>query len=145
MTRIRTQPLAGAAVLAAAVAIAGCGSAHNAQITPPAKLVHAPGAERTRIVVSAQGAQQIGLRTARARAARPTVAIPSSALIYDSSGRTYAFVAVGRLTYVEEPVSVARIDGETAYLQKGPHAGKDVVSTGAEELYGVQTGVLGQT
>jgi hypothetical protein len=43
------------------------------------------------------------------------------------------------------PVTVAHIDGGTAYLQKGPSPGAQVVSTGAEELYGVQTGVLGQT
>jgi hypothetical protein len=73
------------------------------------------------------------------------VTIPYSALIYDPSGRTYAFVAVGRLAYQQVPVTVAHIDGPVAYLDKGPHAGSQVVSIGAEELYGVQTGVLGQT
>jgi multidrug efflux pump subunit AcrA (membrane-fusion protein) len=97
-------------------------------------------------VLTPQGAQRIGLETARvAKVAGPAVTIPLGAIIYDPSGRTYAFVASGRLTYREVPVSVDRIDGNLAYLRKGPHAGARVVSTGAEELYGVQTGVLGQT
>jgi hypothetical protein len=73
------------------------------------------------------------------------VIVPTSAIIYDPSGRTYAFVALGRLTFTEIPVIVNRITGNSAYLRRGPRAGARVVSTGAEELFGVQTGVLGQT
>lgn len=71
--------------------------------------------------------------------------IPFSAMIYAPSGRTYAFVALARRTFREEPIEVDHIGGDSAYLRKGPHAGSRVVSIGAEELYGVQTGVLGQT
>jgi hypothetical protein len=140
----RIRLLAVAAALA--VAVTGCGTSHHSSIPPAARLEHAPGGRATRIVVSASGAQRIGLRTRRAgRAAGPTVAIPYSAVIYDPSGRTYAFVAVAPLTFTEVRVKVDRIDGSTAYLREGPHAGSQVVSTGAAELYGVQTGVLGQT
>ena len=97
-------------------------------------------------MLTPEGAQRIGLKTARASKVRGTGStIPLGAIIYDPSGKTYAFVAAGRLTYVETPVSVDRIDGNLAYLRRGPHPGARVVSTGAEELYGVQTGVLGQT
>jgi hypothetical protein len=138
----RVHVLATAAVLVTVVA--GCGGTHGTQVSPPAHLQRTGNA--TKIVVTADGAQRIGLRTERAqKAGGPGVMIPFSALIYDPSGKTYAFVAVRPLTYVEVPVTVARIDGQTAYLQKGPRAGAQVVSTGAEELYGVQTGVLGQT
>ena len=71
--------------------------------------------------------------------------VPYSAVIYDPSGKTYTFVAIGHLTFVEMPITVDHVDGSTAYLLRGPRAGSQVVSTGAEELYGVQTGVLGQT
>jgi hypothetical protein len=40
---------------------------------------------------------------------------------------------------------VARIDGDSVYLLKGPRPGARVVSVGAEELLGVETGVLAQT
>jgi multidrug efflux pump subunit AcrA (membrane-fusion protein) len=92
------------------------------------------------------GAQRIGLDTSRAgKTHGPGSTIPQAAIIYDPSGRTYAFVASGRLTYREVRVRIDRIDGSVAYLLSGPHPGTRVVSTGAEELYGVQTGVLGQT
>jgi hypothetical protein len=142
--RNRTHALLAAAVVAAIVA--GCGGSHTTPIQPAAHIYRPPGAKAARIVVTARGARLIGLQTAPAhRAGGPTVTIPYSALIYDPSGKAYAFVAVGRLAYQQVPVKVAHIDGPVAYLDKGPHAGSQVVSIGAEELYGVQTGVLGQT
>jgi hypothetical protein len=140
----RTHALLATAAVAAL--LAGCGGSHTASIQPTARIERAPGEKAARIVVTATGAQRIGLRTARARrASGSAVRIPYSALIYDPSGRAYAFIAVGRLAYREVPVRVAHIDGPAAYLVKGPRPGDRVVSTGAEELYGVQTGVLGQT
>ena len=122
-------------------------------------------------MLSELGAERIGLQTARAQGipAPPpivttsvgplgvthnvvkqqsrgaAVSIPYASVVYDPSGRTYTFVAVGKLTYVETPISIASISGKTAYLRRGPRAGAQIVSTGAEELYGVQTGVLAQT
>ena len=127
-----------------AVGLAGCGGSPRAPLSSPARIEHGP--HGTRIVLSASGAQRIGLRTARTHSARgPMVAVPASALIYDPSGKTYAFIAVQDRTYAEVHVRVARIDGDTALLKNGPRVGDQVVSTGAEELYGVQTGVLGQS
>jgi hypothetical protein len=153
--------------LAAAVALGACGSSHTAHIAPAAQLITAPGGSSSKIVLSAVGAQRIGLVTGTVRrvaAPKPTpktrhgkpsrppqpanasaVTIPASAVVYDPSGKTYAFIAVGHLTFTEVPVVVSSINGNSAYLRSGPHAGARVVSTGAEELYGVQTGVLGQT
>ena len=141
----RTRFALATAVAALAAALGGCGGgSHPAPSPPAARLEHSPGGSK--IVLTPLGAQRIGLATARARKARgPASTIPLGAIIYDPSGKTYAFVAAGRLTYVEVPVRVDRIDGNVAYLFKGPHPGARVVSTGAEELYGVQTGVLGQT
>lgn len=107
-------------------------------------------------MLSRLGAERIGVRTVRARAvpAPPppasavgasTVIVPYGAIVYDPSGRTYAFVNRAPLRYVEVPVTVDHISGSSAYLSRGPHAGARVVSVGAEELYGVQTGVLAQT
>ncbi len=75
----------------------------------------------------------------------PTAIIPYSAIVYAATGQTYAFTSPGPLTYVEVPVSVARISGNSAYLVRGPKPGTEVVSVGAEELFGVQSGVLAQT
>jgi hypothetical protein len=78
-------------------------------------------------------------------AGKATVIIPYSSIVYDPGGQTYAFTNTAPLTYSEVPVTVDHVSGNSAYLLKGPKAGSKVVSVGAEELYGVQTGVLAQT
>jgi hypothetical protein len=73
------------------------------------------------------------------------VVIPPAAIVYDPSGRTYAFVSPAPLTFVEVPVVIDHIAGDSAYLLRGPRTGAKVVTVGAEELLGVQTGVLAQS
>ena len=124
------------------------------------------------IVLSQLGAGRIGLQTAAAQpvptpppvvttkilhgvkhttvttpAPKPAagVIIPYSAIIYDPSGKTYAFIKAAPLTYTEVPITIDHDHGGSAYLTGGPTAGAQVVTVGAEELYGVQTGVLAQT
>jgi hypothetical protein len=75
----------------------------------------------------------------------PTVIIPYSSVIYAPNGSTFAFTRSSPLSFTETPVTIDHIDGSSAYLTKGPGAGTKVVTTGAEELFGVQTGVLPQT
>ena len=75
----------------------------------------------------------------------PSVTIPASAVVYDPGGATYAFTRLAPLTFTEVPIAIDHIDGSSAYLMKGPKPGTHVVIVGAEELYGVQTGVLAQT
>ena len=68
------------------------------------------------------------------------------AIVYDPSGKTYAFtqpVAADATSRCRSTVD--HISGDSAYLSRGPQAGTQVVTVGAEELYGVQTGVLAQT
>ena len=166
----------------------------QAPIPPPSsQLIPGSGRSAGKIILTAAGAQRIGLQTATARRVPPppppaprkttappkttaagkttasvktttavkttatvkppaappapkaTVIIPFSAIVYDPSGKAYAFTNPAPLTFVEVPVSVDHISGNSAYLLRGPRAGTKIVTVGAEELYGVQTGVLAQT
>ncbi len=177
MSNIKRQLIAIAAPLG--LILAGCGGSNTVSIPTSGRHAALAGSPTGQILLSALGAQRIGLQTQVAQAvpapkpgppivkttivggvkhttttpaATPTipagsssVIIPYSAVVYDPSGRTYAFTNTGPLTYVEVPVDVNRISGNSAYLVKGPKAGTKVVSVGAEELYGIQTGVLAQT
>jgi hypothetical protein len=165
------HPLAVIVVVLGA-ALAGCGGSSSTPSVPASgQLVDASTTSPGHIILSALGAQRIGLQTASVHAvprAAPTVKttvvggvkhttttpapkpadssiIPYAAVIYDPSGKTYAFTNTAPLTYTEVPITVDRISGNSAYLKAGPKAGQKVVSVGAEELYGVQTGVLAQT
>ena len=140
------RPLA-AIVIALGVAVPGCGSSRTPSIPASGRLVNATPTSPGEVILTKLGATRIGVQTAAVRAA-PTaerVAIPYSAVIYDPSGKTYVFTNVRPLTYVEVPITVEHISGNSAYLSTGPNPGAKVVSVGAEELYGVQTGVLAQT
>ncbi len=73
------------------------------------------------------------------------VTVPYSAVVYAPSGKTYVFSNIGRLTYTEVPITINHISGQVVFLARGVKAGTPVVSVGAEELFGVQSGVLAQT
>jgi len=136
------------------VAVAGCGGSSGPSVPVSAKLQSVPGSKTGQIVLSQVGAQRIGIQTGSAvglsiprhpAARHATVVIPYSAVVYDPTGATFAFTRVAPLRYQEVPITIDRIVGNSAYLVRGPKAGSAVVSVGAEELYGVQTGVLAQT
>jgi hypothetical protein len=167
--------------LFAAVALAACGSSATPNVPPSATLQPRAGGGSQRIVLTALGAQRIGVQTAVVRsvpppappppvtkpagattpgsptaatpkpappvtpASGPKVIIPYASVIYAPNGSAFAFTSSSRLVFTEVPVTIDHIDGSSAYLLKGPSAGTKVVTTGAEELFGVQTGVLPQT
>jgi hypothetical protein len=167
---LHKRPLAAIVVLFG-VGLAGCGSSSAPSIPVSGQLVGESATSPGHIILSQLGAKRIGLQTAVARPVpapapivtttvvrgvkhtttvpgpKPAAAviIPYAAVIYDPSGKTYAFANTAPLTYVAVPITVQSISGNSAYLSTGPAAGAKVVSVGAEELYGVQTGVLAQT
>ena len=67
-----------------------------------------------------------------------------AALLYDADGRSWAYTNPTPLTFVREPVTVDRVDGDRAYLRSGPAPGTAVVTVGAAELLGVEYGVDGE-
>ena len=155
-----------AVVLAAAgIALTGCGSSEPGASAPSSRIEPVAGSSVGKIVLTAVGAQRIGIQTAPAqgvpaptrpaapgghpapppRTGGPSAVIPLSAVVYDPSGQTYAFSNPAPLTYVEVPITIDYVSGSSAYLAQGPRPGTPVVTVGAEELFGVQTGVFAQT
>ncbi|MBV9465872.1 MAG: hypothetical protein JO206_09350 [Solirubrobacterales bacterium] len=140
-----------ALLLLAAGGLAACGTSAQRPIPPSALLEQAPGTYAGRIVLSAVGAERIGVQTTAVQraglgaGAGATAVIPYSAIVYSPDGSTFAFTNPAPLVFTEVPIDVDHIDGGTAYLTKGPRVGARVVTVGAEELFGVQTGVLAQT
>jgi hypothetical protein len=137
--------LAVIAMIVVGGAVAGCGGSAETTVPASSRIEALPGSSAGKIVLSATGAQRIGIQTAPASAAGPSILIPYSALVYDPSGNAYVFTSIAPLTYTEVPVTVDHINGDRAYLSKGPTRGAAVITVGAEELLGVQTGVLAQT
>jgi len=66
--------------------------------------------------------------------------VPWSAVVYDYFGGAWVYVKAGDHTYSRERVLVRYVSGQTAVLDSGPAPGKSVVTAGAAELFGTETG-----
>jgi hypothetical protein len=111
----------------------------------PATLEDVPGSDAKRVVLTDKAVQRLGIRTAPVRAAAvagaPRKLVPYSAILYDTSGGTWTYVAAEPEGYVRQQVDVERVDRGDAVLRTGPPVGAAVVSVGAPELYGTEFGV----
>jgi hypothetical protein len=141
--------LAFAALLLSAHADSSAKEAKNS----PAKVEAIEGSDVSRITLVEQASQRLGIETAPVRqmsiAALGTgggtsemrIAIPYSAVIYDTTGKAWAYTSPEPLVYVREPISIDYTEGDLTVLLAGPALGMQVVVIGAAELYGAETGV----
>ena len=112
----------------------------------PAKVEAIEGSEIKRVILTNKAAERLGIETAAVRLM--TVAqrgarlvVPYSSMLYDLNGKTWVYTNPAPLTFVRQPISVDYIENDIAILSDGPAAGTLVVTVGAAELYGVETGV----
>jgi hypothetical protein len=112
----------------------------------PAKVEHVEGSEDvSRLTLTPRAVERLGIQTTPVReqtvAGKRRKVVPYGALLYDAAGETSVYVSPSANTYAREPVTVEVIEGDRAVLAAGPAAGTAVVSVGAAELYGTETGV----
>lgn len=146
MVRAEGKAAAAALVILAVTGLAACSA-------PPAIARHVPAARMERVapdkapsvVLSPVGVQRLGLQAVTVRRAGSLTVIPYAALLYQPDGQTVVYTVTGPLTYTRQPVAVSKIEANRVYLSRGPAPGRRVVTTGAEELLGVQDGVGVQT
>lgn len=67
--------------------------------------------------------------------------VPYAAVLYGVHGETWVYGNPEPLVYVRQPIMVDYIEGDVAFLSEGPPVGTEVVTVGAEELFGTETGV----
>ena len=147
--RVR-RALAAAALLVVGIGSAGCrgGAQADDEQVQPATIEAVAGTDLSRVTLTEEGAGRLGIRTAPVALAAGTgparTTIPFTAVLYDADGQAWAYTTVGENAFVRAPITVDRVDGETAYLVKGPAVGTAVVTVGAPELYGAEYGVGGE-
>ena len=112
----------------------------------PAKVEHVEGtSDVSRLTLTPRAVERLGIQTAELRdetvAGKQRKVVPYGAVLYDANGETSVYVSDGPNTYVRQPITVDFIEGDRAVLVTGPAAGAAVVSVGAAELYGTETGV----
>lgn len=148
MNRNRTLFLVTFAALA--LAIAGCGESAEVEavaLEAPAAVEGIEGTELSRLTLTQRAADRLGLRTAAVEEVpideEAWLAVPYSAILYDASGATWVYTNPEPLVYVRAEVVVDHVDHDLALIADGLTLGTHVVTVGAVELYGAETGVGG--
>ena len=115
--------------------------------SPPARVEHL-GQGLNRVILTAEAAKRLGIETALVSNAqvggKQQEVVPYAAVYYDLNGASWVYMIPEPLTYVRASITVDSITGDVAVLSKGPAAGTAVVTVGATELYGTETGVSEQ-
>jgi multidrug efflux pump subunit AcrA (membrane-fusion protein) len=111
----------------------------------PARIETVDGTDRLRVIMTADAAERLDIQTAAVRDApkggSAKTLIFHEALFYGPTGETWTYTNPEPLTFERAPVKVDRIKGNRVLLSDGPPSGTEVVTRGAAELFGVETGV----
>lgn len=148
--RHRRDRWVAAGLLLACLSAAGC-SPSEATATDesgPSKVAPIKGSDRSQVVLTAEGAKRIGIKTepvgaTGAGTARQLV-IPLAAVLYDNHGKTWTYTSPEPLTFVPKELVISRVEGDSAVLKSGPAPGTAVVTVGGAELLGAEYGVSGE-
>jgi hypothetical protein len=134
-------------LLAAGVALSGCQVAAQGADAELAEVatVEAPEDGGPGVITLSESAdQRLGIVTTPVATDPAGLVVPYAALVYETDGSTWVFVRQAPLTYQRAPVTVAGKTGDQVTLTSGPPAGTEVVTVGAAELIGVETGIDGE-
>jgi hypothetical protein len=149
------------ALAVGAAVLSGCGptTASPSVKSQASQVQPIAGTKTSRVVLSAQAAAQLGIRTEPIRKATGAAGVtaqntmvPTAAIVYEADGTVWVYAALpstasdgttGAVAYARQPVVVGKITGDVAVLQSGPPAGTSVVTVGAAELLGTESGVEG--
>jgi hypothetical protein len=83
--------------------------------------------------------QRVGI-TLGLKAPGESLTVPWSAVVFDVTGGAWVYEKTGERAYSRRRVVVRYVAGDTAVLESGPPPGTPVVTVGAAELFGTETG-----
>ncbi len=83
--------------------------------------------------------QRVRVRLPLSGSGTQRIVIPYAAVIYGTNGETWVYTNPEPLVFVRRPILIDYIEGDQAFLLVGPASGSEVVTVGAEELYGSES------
>jgi hypothetical protein len=147
MSRSRSTGIA-ALLVTAGLTVAGCGgSAQGAADQAPAEVasVSTPDGGGPAVVTLVEAAaKRLAIHTTPVTGTAGHLSVPYSAVVYEPDGSTWVYTETDALTFQRAAITVDTIRGDQVTLTAGPTAGTEVVSQGAAELVGVETGISGE-
>ena len=105
-----------------------------------------PGTDLSRVTLTQVAVERLGVTTAPVRGTSTPghTVVGFGAVLYDADGTSWVYTSPEPRTYLREPITVERVDGNLAYLRDGPKPGTAVVTVGVAELFGAEYGVGGE-
>lgn len=134
----------GLVPLALALAVlTGCSKAAESKhvIKEPVTVEKLAGTGLGRLTLTEKAAERLGIETVAVEEAEGRWIVPSDAVLVDAEGKRYVYVNTRSLVYERQQVGVLTEHAGKAFLDNGPPAGTHVVTTGAAELHGAETGI----
>lgn len=133
-----------AAVLGLGVlATAGCTAVEETPHEPIPAVAIVDGSDDAApktLTLTADAVRRLELTTAVV--SDPT-AVPYAAVVYDKKGAAWVYTSPQDRTFIRVPVTIDRVQDQTAVLTAGPPGGTLVVTTAGIKLYGAENGVGG--
>jgi hypothetical protein len=128
-------------LLVISLLVTSCGgTAGEEEAAEPAVSEPVEGTDLIRVTLTAEAAKRLGVQTAKVRSNAGRAVIPYDAVLYDPNGDTWTYTNPKPLVFERADISVARFDGSSAILAKGPLIGTAIVTVGATEIWGVEYG-----
>jgi hypothetical protein len=126
-------------MLLAGLLLSACGPrvSEAGEKVAPSELEPIEGTDLSRVILTEKAAERIGVETVPAGG----MAIPYSAVIYDTEGNTWIYTNPAPLTFVRAQIFVDRIEGDQAFLSQELENDDPIVTVGVIEIYGAETGV----
>jgi hypothetical protein len=109
----------------------------------PARVEPIEGTDLVRVVLTEEAARRLDIQTATVKETGegPTTFVPYGAVFYATTGDTWTYEATEPQTFVRRAIHVEHVVGDLAVLSDGPPPGTSIVTVGAAELFGIETGV----
>ena len=142
---LRRLPLAAAVCAALLFSLPAC--AQSPGTAPAAVAANQPAQVEkntttgiAKITLTERGLERLELKTDTVKpgAGGTDVLLPYSALLYDSSGKTWVYTNPAPRVYERQAVTVAKVEAGVVTANAGPPAGTTVVTVGAAELFGAE-------
>jgi hypothetical protein len=136
-----------ALLVSACLALAGCQAAAQGAdktLDEVATVQESENGAPAVLTLSERAEQRLGIETATVAQGRAGLSVPYAAVVYDADGSSWVFVRTDPHTYQRAEVALGHKTGNEVALASGPPAGTEVVTVGAAELVGVETGIDGE-
>jgi hypothetical protein len=128
-------------IFASGLLLSACGGVTTEASIPAPAMIDTNG----RITLIETASERLGLQTAPISEAevggRVQKVVPYSAVLYGLDGETWVYASPEPLVFVRQPITIGDIIREVGVLLEGPPVGTQVVTAGAAELFGVESGL----